>query len=83
MQSFIDKAYSNLVDAIVMQAAIDYCNALNGYGYDDYSPAYIIKDVETFFYSEYFAMITKMNPEYLIRKIKQHKSKTKIIKRGN
>lgn len=82
MQSIIDKVYNNLSDAIVMQAAIDYCNALNGYGYDDCSPSEIIKEVEMFFYSEYFTTISKMNPEYLIRKLKQHKSKTKIIKRG-
>lgn len=84
MQSPIDKAYRGLADAIILKAVSDYRNALNGEGYDNFSSDQVIKEVERFFRSHYFAILTKVNGDYLIEKLKQeHEEKERSKHESN
>ena len=63
--------YENLANAIVVQAANDYRAALDGIGYD-YKPAEaVLKELEKFFLSSYYRMLTKVKGEYLMERLKQ------------
>lgn len=65
-------AYHDLANAIVLQAVSDYRDALNGKSYHKHlSPEHIIKDIEKFFRSSYFEVLTKVKGEYLIYKLNQ------------
>ena len=68
--------YENLANAIIVQACNDYRAALDGTGYE-YKPApACLKELEKFFRSSYFRMLTKVKGEYLIERIKQeHREK--------
>lgn len=69
-------SYENLANAIVIQAVNDYRAALDGQGYDHKSPAVVIKEIEKFFRSSFFRMLTKVKGEYLIEQLrKEHKEK--------
>ena len=75
MQS-IELAYRNLANAIIVQAADDYRDALNGKSYNKYPPSKIAKDIEKFFLSDDFEILTKVKGEYLLDKLKaEHKEK--------
>ena len=64
--------------AIVLQAVDDYRRALDGKSCDKIPPRMIISDVERFFRSHYFQMLTKINGEYLIEQLrKEHEEKVK------
>ena len=63
--------YENLANAIVIQACNDYRNALDGTGYSYKSPQAVIKELEKFFHSSYFRMLTKVKGEYLIERLRQ------------
>lgn len=70
-------AYENLANAIVVQAANDYRAALDGIGYD-YKPAdVVIKELEKFFRSSYYRMLTKVKGEYLMERLRQEHLKKK------
>ena len=71
MQMPIDAACRDLADAIVIQAAKDYRNALDGISYNDKPPSVIIDEIEKFFRSEYFEVLTKVGGEYLIELLKK------------
>lgn len=71
MRSPIDEAYQNLANAVILKAVDDYRNALMGIGYVGASPEHVINEVETFFRSHYFAILTKVKGDYLIRRIKE------------
>jgi hypothetical protein len=71
MQDSIERAYQDFANAIVKKAVDDYRRALDGIGYDGKSPAYIIRDVEKFFRSHYFEILTDVNGEFLIEKLRQ------------
>lgn len=74
MQS-INLAYRNLADAIILQAVTDYRNALKGISYNpNYTPRGIIREVENFFRSDYFEMLTRIKGEYLIDQIRKEQS---------
>lgn len=65
-------AYHELANAIILQAVSDYRNALDGISYDlRHSPEKIIKDIEKFFRSDYFEILTRVKGEYLIDRLKQ------------
>ena len=69
-------AYENLANAIVIQACEDYRNALDGIGCDRKSPKTVIKELEKFFNSSYFRMLTKVKGDYLIDRLKEeHREK--------
>lgn len=75
MQSPIDRAYQDLANAIVMQAVTDYRKALKGKGYSGKSHDRVIRETERFFRSQYFEILTKVDGEYLIEKLKGENSK--------
>ena len=67
----IELAYRNLANAIITQAANDYRDALNGISYNRFPPEKIARDIEKFFLSEYFEVLTKVKGEYILDKLKQ------------
>jgi len=60
----IELAYRNLGNAIILQAVDDYRNALDGISYNRFPPEKIARDIEKFFRSEYFEILTKVGGEY-------------------
>lgn len=78
MQS-IDRAYSDLANAIILQAVTDYRNALNGIAYRRKTPAQIIKEIEEFFLSEYFKILTRVKGDYLIEQLRKEHIKNKRL----
>lgn len=65
-----DYAYRELASAIVKQAADDYRKALRGRGYQGKSAEKVIKELEKFFHSKWFHILTKVDPDYLIERLK-------------
>lgn len=57
--------YENLANAIIIQAAEDYRKALNDSAQREQ------RTIERFFRSEWFGVLTGLDPETLIRKLKQ------------
>ena len=57
--------YENLANAIIIQAAEDYRKALNDSAQREQHT------IERFFRSEWFGVLTGLDPETLIRKLKQ------------
>ena len=57
--------YENLANAIIIQAAEDYRKALNDSAQREQCT------IERFFRSEWFGVLTGLDPETLIRKLKQ------------
>ena len=81
MQKY-DCRYDDLANAIVVQAVNDYRRALNGKGINKDNgyrpPEYVIREVERFFRSSYFRILTKVNGEYLIDQLKkEHEEKVR------
>lgn len=72
----LNKCYIELANAIVQQAAEDYMMLLEtGRDYYDastYAPFMItIGELEKFFYSKHFAILTTVDPGYFIRLMKE------------
>lgn len=63
--------YRDLCDAIILQAVHDYRNALRGVTYDEKPVKSVVRECERFFRSEYFRLLTKISPEYLIESLKK------------
>lgn len=63
--------YQNLAQAIIAKAADDYRNALRGDGYGNYSASQVKVECEKFFRSTWFEVLTKINGEVLIEKLRQ------------
>lgn len=61
--------YENLANAIVLQAAEDYMRALKRYKRDpsNYLALRDVKSNERFFYSDWFSVLTSVDPDYLIK----------------
>jgi hypothetical protein len=78
----IDKWYQELANGIVLQATTDYRRALDGTVYSknfgNVTPEYLIADCERFFRSKYFHLLTNVDGEYLIQKLRQeHEEKVR------
>ena len=58
--------YENLANAIVLQAVKDYRLT------DDEAE---LAEIERFFRSDWFGVLTDVDPEYLIRKLRKEKDK--------
>lgn len=68
----------NMANAIVLQAVADYRNALNGVGYGPIPAEQVIVELEKFFRSTWYQMLTRVKGEYLIERLKQeHQEKLK------
>ena len=75
-----DRAYQDIGNAIVEQAADDYRNALHGISYCNKSPEWVIKDAERFFRSKYFKTLTTLNGESLIQMLQaEYREKKGLI----
>jgi hypothetical protein len=71
MPTSIEYNLEDLTNAIVKQAADDYRKALRGKGYSGKSASEVIVEVEKFFRSKYFNLLTNVKGEYLIEKLKE------------
>lgn len=73
MENVIVKCYQNLANGIILQAAEDYIWALGSYRKRRRQSfcAGIIKDIEEFFLSEYFLILTDSDGRYLIAEIRR------------
>ncbi len=67
------EGYRKLADAIILQAVKDYRIALKALKShpDSKAAAARIKDVEEFFYSDWYRMMTKIDPDYLINRLRK------------
>ena len=84
MQNPTDTAYENLANAIVVKAAEDYRKALDGVGHGRLSAKQVIEEVESFFHSQYFEILTKLKGDYLLAKLKrEHEEAERSNHEGN
>ncbi len=65
--------YESLANAIVLEAVEDYRKALNIFSFNQNksSAAYEIRSIESFFRSGYFGILTKLDPEMLIKRLNE------------
>ena len=65
--------YENLANAIVLSAVDDYKSALlrQKRNPESISAAEDVKRLEKFFYSDWYEVLTDLDPGYLIRKMKE------------
>ena len=65
--------YTDLANAIIIQAVKDYRNALKTLKrYPRYEPAKkVVAEVEEFFRSDWYRMLTSVDAEMLMRKIRR------------
>ena len=65
--------YLDLANAIIVQAVNDYRKALvkRELEPESRSAEYEVKSIEQFFYSEYYMMLTDLDPRYLISRIRE------------
>ena len=65
--------YLDLANAIIVQAVNDYRRALvkRALNPESRSAEYEVKSIEQFFYSEYYMMLTALDPRYLISRIRE------------
>jgi hypothetical protein len=73
MSRILDDCYQELANAIIIQAAEDYRTALrvlkkHPYNKTDCDEREVI---ECFFRSDWFGILTKLNPEFLINKLNE------------
>lgn len=61
----------DLANAIIERAANDFKTAFCGYGYDGRMPQTVMDEVERFFRSDWFKMLTKTDGEILMKKLKE------------
>lgn len=73
-----ERAYTDLANGIVKQAVDDYRSALKGNLVDGKPPEEVIPKIEKFFRSDWYRMLTKVDPEYLIEQLrKEHLENTR------
>ena len=66
------KLYQDLTNAIVVQAADDYRKALDGKSYSKLkTPEGVIEELEKFFHSSWYRMLTKVDGDFLIEQLKR------------
>ena len=73
----METCYTNLANAIILAAAKDHRRALRRlkkYPWDKDAES-VRKDCERFFRSGWFGVLSKVDPEYLIRNLRKEKSK--------
>ena len=68
----MDNNYENLANAIILQAAKDYRKALRTLSLNPHnrSAQYECRSIESFFRSGWFGLLTHLDPELLISKLK-------------
>lgn len=65
--------YENLANAIVADAAHEYCRALRRWRAhpNDTNARSALQEKEGFFYSRYFEILTDLNPETLVERLRK------------
>jgi hypothetical protein len=67
-----DKPYQDLANAIIVQAAQDYRRDLKalkrGYRWELAADK---EEIERFFHSQWFSMLTTLDPDYLLERLKE------------
>ncbi len=64
--------YEDLANAIIVQAVSDYRTALKAIKKDRRAPGRkTVRECENFFRSKWFGVLTSVDPEYLMRKIRE------------
>lgn len=63
--------YELLAEHIVLQAVNDYRRALRGIGIRDRKPKSVIIEVESFFRSEYYRILSNVDGELIICKLRK------------
>ena len=65
--------YTLLIEAIIKRAAQDYFDLLAGFilPTNDCN----VPEIEAFFHSQYYAAMTRVNPDYILDKIKEEAAK--------
>ena len=68
-----DYDYERLAEQIIIRAAKDYRNALKRLYKHPENPTTLAtkKEVECFFYSQWFTVLTKVNPNVIIKGIQE------------
>ena len=75
--------WEELANAIIIQAIYDYRKALRNTNRAHYSKYHSIDDLERFFFGEWFALLSKCDPHYIVKEIRQemhNENKTKNCK---
>lgn len=70
--------YMNLANAIVKQAADDYFQLLAGIMPIPIPPSCNLTEIERFFHSDWYDLLCKIDPGYLMRKLKEKAEKMKL-----
>jgi hypothetical protein len=67
------EAYENLANAIIKQAARDYMRSLRRLKKHPYNKKELseVKQLEEFFHSRWYSVLTNVDPDYLIQKLKE------------
>ena len=63
--------YQDLANAIVQQAAKDYVSAMRKLP-DSEKAKKDLRELEAFFHSDWYELLTDVNPDYLIRQLKEN-----------
>ena len=80
---YTDEQLQIVANAIIVQAADDYRNALRGKGCDGKTPNRVKRECERFFRSDYFTILTKVSGEYLIDKLRNEVQNENHFDTGN
>lgn len=70
--------YMNLANAIVKQAADDYFQLLAEIMPIPIPPSCNLAEIERFFHSDWYDLLCKIDPGYLMRKLKEKAEKMKL-----
>lgn len=70
--------YINLANAIVKQAADDYFELLAGIMAPSIPVNYNLVKIERFFHSDWYDLLCQIDPDYLIRRLKEEAEKMKL-----
>ena len=75
------QGYTNLANAIILAAVDDYRKALREAERNPHnrSAKYTIREVERFFRSDHYSMMTKVEPELLIKKLREEANERKRV----
>lgn len=76
--------FQELANAVIAQAAKDYFNIAAGFKITPplaaWEPSPSLREIERFFRSDYFDVITDIDPECLLRRLKAEAKKAKKLK---
>ena len=67
----IQEGMNNLINAIIVQTCNDYRSALSGENVNGKPPEWVIQECEDFFFSDWFSVLTKADPHYIVDNIRK------------